>query len=214
MVFFKHCTTFHNTILGTKRNQLPAPIDLQLITDCVAGNRTAQRQLYDQLLPPLEMVGRRYLRTEHYLQDVLQESFVSIFKNLRQFDLHRASFKTWSCRIVINNCLKYNARVDKSTIELVVKAHEQSVEASVMESMNQEELLTWLQQMPFQYYEVFNLHLVDGFSHDEIAKMIQISPALSRKRLSRARAWIKKRTSLYESTSTPDFIHGKMMSHE
>ncbi len=152
------------------------------------------------------MIGKRYLRETHFLCDALQESFIAIFRNLRTYDINKSGFKTWSGRIMINNCLKFNERISKSTVELQIEVHEQRLEPTAIEKMDEQALLQWLQKMPYQYYEIFSLHVVDGFSHDEIAKMIGVSSALSRKRLSRARAWIKKNTKNDENTST-NFRH-------
>jgi len=81
-------------------------INQQLISACVANQRAAQRELYDRCLPYLGLIARRYLREEAEIKDVLQDSFIAIFQKLHQFDPSRASFKTWSTRVVINNCLK------------------------------------------------------------------------------------------------------------
>lgn len=143
------------------------------------------------------MIGKRYLRNEAELKDVIQETFIHIFKNLRQFDVRKASFKTWSTKIAINNCLKLNAKNNRSnTVELIVDLHEPKIEPDVIDTFTNEELLLWLKKMPFQYFEVFNMYVIDGFSHDEIAKLLNIESSLSRKRLSRARAWVKKRVGI------------------
>ena len=140
------------------------------------------------------MIGKRYLRNDAELKDVLQDSFVHIFKNLVQFDVQKSSFKTWATQITINNCLKYNARNHRTgTVELIVNLHDKSIEPNAIKTLTNDELVAWLKKMPFQYFEVFNLYIIDGYSHDEIAKMLGISSVLSRKRLSRAKEWLKKR---------------------
>ena len=154
----------------------------------------AQRQLYDALLPYLNAMCKRYLYDGNYLKDVLQETFINIFNYLDQFDIQKASFKTWSTKIAINACLKYNQKNKNSqTEELRLELHEAPVGAEVMIYLSNEEMINWLKKMPVQYYEVFNLHVIDGYSHNEIGQLLSIEAALSRQRLSRARAWLKKR---------------------
>jgi len=165
----------------------------QLIANCIANQRAAQRELYDRSLPYLSLIARRYLREEVEIKDVLQDSFIAIFQKLHQFDAGKASFKTWATRVVINNCLKRNAKHEKTaTVELQPDAHAPSLDPEVLTTFNNEELTDWLKQMPPEFYEVFNLHIVEGFSHKEIAKALGIDAALSRQRLSRARKWLAK----------------------
>ena len=169
-------------------------IDLQLISLCLSKDGKAQRRLYDILLPYLNVMCKRYLVNESDVKDVLQDTFINIFKNLNQFDVQKASFKTWTTKVAINNCLKYNAKNNRnSTEELVIDLHESEVTPTVFENISNEEMLVWLKKMPRSYFEVFNMFVIDGFSHDEISKLLNIDSSLSRKRLSRAREWLKKR---------------------
>ncbi|MFK8007135.1 MAG: RNA polymerase sigma factor [Saprospiraceae bacterium] len=169
-------------------------INLQLISLCLSKNGEAQRKLYNILLPYLNVMCKRYLVNSAELKDVLQETFIHIFKNLHQFDVQKASFKTWTTKIAINNCLKYNGKNNRnSTEELIIELHESTVTPTVFENISNEEMLLWLKKMPRNYFDVFNMYVIDGFSHDEIAKLLNIESSLSRKRLSRAREWLKKR---------------------
>ncbi len=173
---------------------MPEKIDIALISLCLSKDREAQRKLYDLLLPYLTVICRRYLNSSADLNDVLQETFVNIFRNLEQFDLRRASFKTWTTRIAINACLKNKQKKRRHhTEELIIDLHEQQIDPAFLDQLTNKELLTWLRKMPAPYFEVFNLFVIDGFSHQEIAELLGIDAALSRKRLSRAREWIKKR---------------------
>lgn len=167
-------------------------IDEKLIRSCISNDRTAQKQLYKLLLPYLRAVATRYLRDTSYVKDVMQESFVSIFKRLDTYDKHRAPLKPWTAKITINNCLKYNKRViGLPKEEFEIEKH-QTIFKPFVESWSNENLLIILKKMPDGYFEIFNLSIIDGYSHEEIAKMLSINPALSRKRLSRARSWLKK----------------------
>ena len=177
-----------------QKKEVSEEIDIKLISLCLGKNREAQKKLYRLLLPYLNVMCKRYLTNEIDLKDVLQDTFINIFKKLNQFDIQKASFKTWTTKIAINCCLKYNLKNNKHrTEELIINLHEPKVDPTFIDNLSNEELLTWLKRMPQPYFEVFNMFVIDGFSHNEIAELLKIEPSLSRKRLSRAREWIKKR---------------------
>jgi RNA polymerase sigma factor (sigma-70 family) len=158
---------------------------------------------------PLGLVARRYLNDEAEMKDVLQDSFVQLFQKLQQFDEARASFKTWSSRIVINNCLKRNAKNERLvTVELTPEAHAPAINPEVLTTFDNKELTNWLKQMPTEYYEVFNLSVVEGYNHAEIAHLLGIDAPLSRQRLSRARKWLSKACQSDESSPLrADFVN-------
>ncbi len=169
-------------------------ISIALITRCLSNERKAQRELYDILLPYFTVICRRYLRQEEDLKDVLQETFIRIFKNLHQYDMTRASFRTWATKIAINCSLKRNQRNEQNmTQELVEGLHDPHIAPEILKKLSDEEILQWLKQMPEAYFEVFNLFVIDGFSHVEIAELLGIEESLSRQRLARSRAWLKKK---------------------
>ena len=166
-------------------------VDSELIKGCKQKDRVAQKQLYNLLLPYLNAICRRYLTNPSDLKDTLQETFIKVFSNINQYDPGRGQFKTWAVKIAINCTLKYNQKMRKlPTDELIADQHFQILNPEVLKKLSDEDLLTFFKTMPKSYYEVFNLHVIDGFSHKEIAMMLGIGEDLSRKRLSRARAWL------------------------
>jgi len=168
-------------------------INNDLIQSCKSQNRMAQKQLYQLLLPYLRAVASRYLRDTSFVKDVLQESFVKIFKHLDRYDPNKAPLNKWAAKIVVNDSLNYNKRViGIPNEEFDTTQHEIVCMPQVMKDLSDEHLLFILKQMPKGYFEVFNLFVIDGYKHDEIAQMLGITEALSRKRLSRARDWLKK----------------------
>lgn len=170
-------------------------ISQKCIEGCVNGDQLHQEELYRILLPYLNALCGRYLRDLAYRKDVLQESFLRIFNKIEQFDPLRGEFHSWSARILINECLKYNrstkskrtVRLDNSHTDLL------AISPEVISQLSNDELLQFLKTMPEKYYEVFNLFVIDGFSHSEISEMLGIRVSLSRKRLMRAKDWLKKK---------------------
>lgn len=160
------------------------------ISGAQRGHQTAQRELYDSLLPYLNALCGRYLNDTSVRQDILQEAFIVIFEKIGQFDPQRGAFHSWASRIVINACLKYNRR-GRRFFHVPIEEHEESVAPVVLSQFSNADLVRFLKTMPEKYYQVFNLHVVDGFSHEEVAELLGIKVSLSRKRLERARAWLQ-----------------------
>lgn len=169
-------------------------IDDALIEACLANRRQAQRRLYELSLDTLTFLARRYLHNEAELQDALQESYLSIFQHLGQYDQSKASFNTWAGRITINACLKRNRAAQKSaTVELAPELMDRVCpQPGPLAKLTDEELLGWIKEMPQDFYTVFNLYAVEGYQHQEISVLLNISQDLSRQRLSRARTWLKR----------------------
>ncbi|MFT5263414.1 MAG: RNA polymerase sigma factor (sigma-70 family) [Polaribacter sp.] len=169
-----------------------------LIQSCVRQKRDAQQQLYRLLLPYLRAVATRYLRDTSYGKDVLQESFVKIFRSIEKYDPKKAPLKNWAARIVINTCLNYNDRViGAPDEELNVEVHDHSELPEVLANLTDDRLLAILKKMPKGYFEVFNLHVIDGYNHQEIADLLGMTEGSSRKRLSRAKGWLERQRKVY-----------------
>ena len=165
----------------------------QIIKSCKQQNKKAQKQLYMLLLPYLRAVAQRYLRDPSFVQDALQESFVKVFMGINQYDPYKAPIKQWAARITINVCLNYNKRViGLPKEELITVQHDSAIDPSIINDMTNEDVLKILKGMPAKNFEVFNLYVIDGFEHSEVAELLGISEEASRKRLSRARQWLKK----------------------
>lgn len=134
------------------------------------------------------------MRNNRDVQDALQESFVQIFKSIKQYDSARSAFHTWATRITINCSLKLNQRLYKIDSQPIEEGHGAlSHIPCVLSRLNDETLIEFIKQMPEQWFVVFNLNAVDGYSHKEISDILGIHESLSRQRLSRARKWIKER---------------------
>jgi len=182
-----------------------APADLfyymditkEIIQKCKNYNPKAQRRVYEMLLPYLNSICKRYLPYASNRNDALQEAFINIFTKIDQFDLKRGAFKSWSAKIAINVCLQHSQKsTSRKEIELSATEYQIPINSNVISRITNEEVLKILSKMQLEYFQVFNLYVVDGFSHDEIGKMLDIKTSLSRKRLERAREWIAQRTEL------------------
>lgn len=169
-------------------------IDLDLIELCKQNNRSAQKSLYVKTSPYLRAVIVRYLRNLSYTKDVLQEGYINIFKNINKYDSVKAPFEKWSAKICINVALNYNKRVIRQPHEQIdqIGAEHLIVIPDDLDTISDEQLIKLLKFMPFDYYKVFNMFIIEEYTHKEIANELGINESLSRKRLSRARDWLQK----------------------
>ncbi len=172
-------------------------ISNDLIKACMNQERKAQKQLYDLLLPYLRAVADRYLRDSSFCKDALQESFIKIFKSIAQYNPQIAPFHQWAVKIVVNTCFNFNQRIiTKTHEELNPIQHDIPIAPETIKDLSDEYLLWILKQMPNDFFEVFNLFVIDEYSHEEIAEILNINEALSRKRLSRAKQWLKENLTI------------------
>ena len=167
-------------------------ISPQLIRQCKTEDRRSQKELYLQLLPYIRAVCRRYAIKQSDLNDILQETFFLIFTKLHQYKRAEGAFHSWAVRIAINTTFNYSKRISvHNEDEFQLQYHDSSTEPEAYKNMSDQELLQVMKGMPKNYFDVFNLHAIDQYSHEEIADLLGISASLSRKRLSRARYWLR-----------------------
>lgn len=164
----------------------------KLISSCLQKNAQSQRELYDYLAPKLFGVCLKYAQNQDDAKDFFQESFILIFNNLHQFNFKSDLF-FWAKKIVINHCitqLKKNKTFAFTDIENIQNHIDKKVE---IDEFSTDELLKLVQELPPQYKMVFNLYVLDNYSHREIAEMLNISEGTSKSNLSRAKMILKKK---------------------
>ena len=168
-------------------------LDTQLITSCIKKDRKAQKQLFDKYAPVLLGICIRYTKDRSEAEDVLQDSFVKIFKNLDQFE-DKGSFEGWLKRIVVNTAIS-NFRQNKkhSYQEDISEINETRIEndSEFDADFTHEELLNVIRDLPAGYQMVFNLYAIEGYKHREIADMLEIDINTSKSQFSRARKLIQ-----------------------
>lgn len=164
----------------------------KLLHECKNNNTQAQEQLYKLLAPKLFAVSLKYSRSYEEAQDNLQESFLIIFDKLKQFK-NEGSFEGWAKRLVVNYVLQLY-RKQGAFLELVTDKLPNVEEVEIdEESVSMEFLLKIIQELPDRYRLVFNLYVVDGYSHKEIAEMLEITDGTSKSNLARAKMILKEK---------------------
>jgi RNA polymerase sigma-70 factor (ECF subfamily) len=170
-------------------------IDLDAIIDgCRKNKRRAQIELYNLYAPKLLGICRRYVAETSEAEDILQESFLKILGNIREYS-GKGHFENWMRRIVVNTAITHFHREKKhyyhDEIEDISESDEQ-LELSPENIIEIEELHNLLKSMPEGYRIIFNLYAIEGFKHKEIAEQLNIEESTSKTQYLRARAWIIK----------------------
>lgn len=171
-----------------------------LVKQCLRENPEAQRELYELYAKSMLGLCYRYTKSITDAEDVLQEGFVRVFGNLKQFRFE-GDLGGWIRRIMVNTALNYLKRNKKYRDEMFFsEAPLHPVTNDNPELLLEaKEIADLVQQLPPGYQAIFNLHAVEGYSHVEIGKMLGISDGTSRSQYARARAllvsWIEKFSS-------------------
>ncbi len=165
----------------------------QLVEEAKQGNLAAQQGLFNELYDKMWYVCRRYIKDEWDAEEVLQDGFYNFFKGLSTFKyISDEAMWEWIKRIVINNCLMHLRR--KKVFNLVTESHavEIALNEDLLDRLSADEVLEFILLLPTGYRTVFNLYIVEGMKHNEIASLLQIAESSSRSQLLRARNLFQK----------------------
>ena len=164
-----------------------------IISDCIAGSRKAQAMLYHQFAPKMFGVCLRYAKDATEAEDNLQEGFIKVFTNLKNFR-HDGSLEGWIRRIMINVSLeKIRKQHLLYPVEDVAVYDTVNFSDDVIAKISADDLMKLIQQLPPRYRLVFNLYVLEGMSHQEIAQEMDITQGTSKSNLARAREILKKK---------------------
>lgn len=165
----------------------------QLVDGCKRSERKMQEMLYRRLAAPMFNLCLRYASSDFEAEDMMQTGFIKVFKNIANFR-GEGSFEGWIRRIMVNTAIEIyrkNLRMLKTTDITEVFDYEQQL--FDMDHLEIEDLMKLIQQLPDGYRIVFNMYAIEGYSHQEIANVLQISEGASKSQLSRARAWLRNK---------------------
>lgn len=157
------------------------------IRACVRNERWAQRELYEEFYSPLMAICLRYANSEDEATDILHESFIKIFRHISSYK-PGTSLGAWMRRITVNTAIDYYRRHARRRTEDIEQAYDLSVtDADAISQCTEQEILAAIQQLSPAYRTVFNLYVIEGYSHREIAGMMDITESTSRSNLVKAR---------------------------
>ncbi|MGB4770562.1 MAG: RNA polymerase sigma factor [Chitinophagaceae bacterium] len=166
----------------------PLVSESDLILGSIRGDRRMQELLYKTYSPKMYGVCLRYAGNPDDAQDILQEGFVKVFKNLTRFR-GDGSFEGWIRRIFVNTAIEHYRR--KVNMYPVTENQENSIEDkdwTAFDRLALKDLLEIIQELSPGYRTVFNLYVVEGYTHKDIADILGISEGTSKSQLARAKA--------------------------
>ncbi len=167
--------------------------DFELVKQCLAGIPSAQKMLYDKFSPKMLGVCYRYMHSMQEAEDVLQETFIKVFKHLKDFK-NEGSLEGWVRRITVNTALNHIKKNKRIAQELEIdNAHQLQSNVQVdLSNYDTKLLMDIMHKMPDGYKVIMNLFAIEGYSHKEIADQLGIAEGTSRSQFLRAKIYFKK----------------------
>lgn len=178
-----------------------------LVKGCLKGRAQAQRQLYEHYLPYVLTIVRRFGIEPSEQQDLVQDVFVAVFQGLARFDPEKGDLHHWLRGLAVHKTIAHQRKAQRLKTETLASGQEASASITIdLSHFDTEYLLKLISQLPVGARTVFNLYAVDGYSHQEIASMLNISEVGSRSQLSRAKKLLR------DALATPKTIniHGNI----
>ena len=175
-------------------------IDLnsKIVEDCKENDAKAQMRLYDMYCDAMFIIAKRYVKDSFTAEDLMQDAFIKVFKNIQSFK-GEVTIGAWIKKIMINQCLDY---LKKKRIELVsIEEKELNVadedDWTVKEEVNVQTITMAINSLPEKYKVVLNLYLLEGYDHQEIAQVLNITEVNSRSQLMRGKNKLKSQLKQY-----------------
>ncbi|WP_160070158.1 RNA polymerase sigma factor [Sphingobacterium bovisgrunnientis] len=160
---------------------------------CCAQDKKAQALFYNFFSKKMFVVCLRYAQTTLEAEDILQNGFIKVFTKYHLYD-GKGSLEGWVKRIMVNTAIEsYRQSKDKFT-DSIEEQHENTMHSYfTSDNTSYKDLLKIIKELPLGYRTVFNLYAIEGYSHKEIAEMLQISEGNSKSQLSRARQVLQQK---------------------
>lgn len=171
------------------------------IQACLRGDRLAQKQFFERFKGKMFALCLRYAHSREDAEDMLQEGFVKVFRDLHQYS-GVGNFEGWVRKVFVNTALQHLQKQKKAFATLELNEQdiaEENTEPFFAQEPPAKNMIRILQQLPTGFRTIFNLHVLEGYSHPEIATILGISVGTSKSQLLRAKAYFRK---LLESSLT------------
>ena len=179
---------------------------LLLIQGCKRNDRESQRLLYRHYYGYAMSICLRYCKTKDEAEEVLNDGFLKVFQKIDQYRLD-TSFKAWLRRIMINSSIDHYRKEVKHYNQFdVTEVTIQDTGTDAVESISYAELMALVQRLSPAYRAVFNLHVIDGYTHEEIGKMLGISEGTSKSNLLKARNNLRKMLERYSNVEYAKYV--------
>jgi len=168
--------------------------DEDFIVRCLDNDPKAQGELYKWFAPRMFGICLRYTRNKMEAEDVLQEGFIKVFRYLKDYR-NDGSLEGWIRRTMVNTAINFYKKKAKYQRDISLEQSEpiNHDEESAIDMLSAKELLSFIHELPDGYRMVFNLNIIEGYTHKEIGEMLNISENTSKSQLSRARGVLQSK---------------------
>ncbi|RMF26278.1 MAG: RNA polymerase sigma factor [Bacteroidetes bacterium] len=164
-----------------------------LLLACLRQERWAQRLIYEEYYGKMMGVCLRYAGNSDEALDILHEGFIKVFRNIGKYE-PGTSLSAWIRRIMVNTAIDFYRKAVRRRTEDIEQAYDLSFQgADAVSNLTEEEILKAVQELSPAYRAVFNLYVIDGYSHKEIADILGITESTSRSNLVKARLKLKEK---------------------
>jgi len=163
-----------------------------LIYGCLHNDPSAQRELYNRYSPKMLSVCYRYAQNREDAEDMLQEGFIKVFTQINTFQ-NKGAFEGWIRRIIVHTCINFLKKYKKfsESVDLDHAGYIQVKEETIPSLMQAKQVVECIRLLPVGYKTVLNLYAIEGYSHKEIADMLEIEESTSRSQYTRAKAMLE-----------------------
>ena len=165
---------------------------LAIILGCCQNRRNSQRDLYKLYYAYGMSIAIRYVENEEDALTIFNDAFLKVFNNIKKFDTNQP-FKPWFRKILVNVAINFVKSTRRYKMEVNLESAKNIPDNNdILSKLNYKDLIDILQQLSISYRTVFNLYVIDGFKHKEIAEMLGITVSTSKSNLVRARQRLKE----------------------
>jgi RNA polymerase sigma-70 factor (ECF subfamily) len=181
--------------MGTEKANYMETSDLDLVNRCISGDKKCQEALYKRFFSFAMSICIRYTKNNNDAIEVVNDSFMKVLDNLSSFDTSKPFIK-WYAKILVNTAIDSYRKEAKhnSTLSINSIIDTEDVDPEIDTELSANEILNLFNDLPESYRITFNLYEIEGYSHDEIGKMLGVSESTSRSNLTRAKKMLR---SLY-----------------
>ncbi|MEA3504123.1 MAG: sigma-70 family RNA polymerase sigma factor [Bacteroidota bacterium] len=174
--------------------------EIDMLRGCVEKNSRSQQELYRLFAPKMFGVCMRYAKNKMEAEDILQEGFIKVFSNINKFK-NEGSFEGWIRRTFINTAINHYKKNLRYARELDVDGFEieNNGDMKVIEKLSMDEISSKIQELPEGYRVVFNLNVIEGYTHKMIGQMLGVSENTSKSQLLRAKRILRDKLIQYRN---------------
>lgn len=173
-------------------------INKDILDGCVKGDRLSQKKLYEKYYGKMMAVCMRYAHSRDEGATILNEGFFKVFAKIAGFDIENGNVEAWIYRIMVNTCIDhYRQELKQRNLrEFDANLHNVTSDSSdIIATLSAEDIIELIQKLPTAYRAVFNMYVLEGMSHKEIASSLEINEGTSKSNLFKAKAKMRELVS-------------------